>query len=165
MLGISVALLGYTYAGYPALIWALSRVRGRPVKKGPFAGGAAVLIAAAFGYCVAAVRRVRQQFKVRGTLVPQTHLCGRKTLLTEPRKARLQKLVTEHPDATLAELGVQLDRPFGTSTVDLWLRRLGLSYKKNDARRRAGASRRGRTTGALARTALRRARRPAVVRG
>ena len=46
MLGISVALLGYTYAGYPALIWALSRVRGRPVKKGPFAGGAAVLIAA-----------------------------------------------------------------------------------------------------------------------
>ncbi|MGD9781448.1 MAG: glycosyltransferase family 2 protein [Kiritimatiellia bacterium] len=46
MLGISVALLGYTYLGYPALIWALSRVRGRPVKKGPVAGGAAVLIAA-----------------------------------------------------------------------------------------------------------------------
>ena len=46
MLGISITLLGYTYAGYPALIWALSRVRGRPVKKGPFAGGAAVLMAA-----------------------------------------------------------------------------------------------------------------------
>ncbi len=43
---IGVLLLGYVYAGYPALIWLLSRIRGRPVKKGPFAGGAAVLIAA-----------------------------------------------------------------------------------------------------------------------
>ena len=122
-------------------------------------------IAAAFGYCVAAVRRVRQQYKIRGTLEPQTHLCGRKTLLTEPRKARLQKLLNERPDATLAELGIQMDRPFGTSTVDVWLRRLGLSYKKNDARRRATKARRGRTTGPVARTALRRARHPAVVRG
>ena len=122
-------------------------------------------IASAFGYCVAAVRRVRQQFKARGTLEPQTHLCGRKTLLTEPRKTRLQKLVVERPDATLSELGTQLDRPFGTSTVDLWLRRLGLSYKKNDARRRAAKARRGRAAGPVARPAFRRARRPAVVRG
>ena len=46
VLAISIALLGYTYAGYPALIWLLARVRGRPARKGPFAGGAAVLIAA-----------------------------------------------------------------------------------------------------------------------
>jgi len=96
------------------------------------------------GYCVAAVRRVRQQFRERGTLQPQTHLCGRKTLLTAPRRARLQKLVDRQPDATLAELGAQLDRRFGTSTVDLWLRQLGLSCKKNAARRRAVAARRGR---------------------
>ena len=66
------------------------------------------------GFCVAAVRRVRQQFKRRGTLEPQTHLCGRKTLLTSARKARLEKLVADQPDATLAELGQRLDRPFGT---------------------------------------------------
>ncbi|MGH9359215.1 MAG: helix-turn-helix domain-containing protein, partial [Terriglobia bacterium] len=41
------------------------------------------------GLCVAAVRRVRQQFRQRGTLEPRTHLCGRKTLLTEGRKQRL----------------------------------------------------------------------------
>jgi len=35
---------------------------------------------------VAAVRRVRQHFKERGTLEPQTHRCGRKTLLTEARQ-------------------------------------------------------------------------------
>jgi transposase len=117
------------------------------------------------GFCVAAVRRVRQHFKSRGTLEPQTHLCGRKTLLTARRKARLQKLVAEAPDATLAELGTRLDRPFGTSTVDLWLRRLGLSYKKNAARRRAAPPRRGRTKGALARTTGGGVHRPARVRG
>jgi transposase len=99
---------------------------------------------------VAAVRRVRQHFKARGTLQPQTHLCGRKTLLTAVRRARLQALVTEQPDATLAELGARLDRPFGTSTVDGWLRRLGLSSKKNAARRRAASARRGRAKKALA---------------
>ena len=107
-------------------------------------------IAAYCGFCVAAVRRVRQQFKERGTMKPQTHLCGRKTLLTARRKERLEKLVSAQPDATLAELGVGMDRPFRTSTIDLWLRRLGLSYKKNDARRRAASARRGRKKGSLA---------------
>ena len=107
-------------------------------------------IAEFFGYCVAAVRRVRQQFKERGTLRPQTHLCGRKTLLTAGRKARLQKLVEGRPDATLAELGAGMDRPFRTSTMDLWLRKLGLTYKKNAARRRAKPPRRGRKESALA---------------
>ena len=102
------------------------------------------------GYCVAAVRRVRQQFRERGTLEPQTHLCGRKTLLTARRQARLQKLVLAQPDATLAELGTRLDRPFGTSTIDLWLRRLGLTYKKNTARRRTEPPRRGGEKGVLA---------------
>jgi len=82
------------------------------------------------GFCVAAVRRVRQRFRQRGTVRPQTDLCGRKTLLTEDRKQRLQRLLCEQPDATLAELGARLDRPFRTSTIDLWLRRLGWKFKK-----------------------------------
>jgi transposase len=99
-------------------------------------------IAAFSGFCVAAVRRVRQQFKARGTLHPQTHSCGRKTLLTAARKRRLEKRLARQPDATLAELGACLDRPFRTSTVDLWLRRLGWTCKKNAARRRAVSARR-----------------------
>jgi transposase len=102
------------------------------------------------GFCVAAVRRVRQQFKARGTLEPQTHLSGRKTLLTPARRGRLQKLVARQPDATLVELGARMDRPFGTSTMDLWLRRLGLTCKKNAARRRAAPARRGRAKKPLA---------------
>ena len=107
-------------------------------------------IADSFGYCVAAVRRVRQQFRERGGLEPRTRLCGRKTLLTPQRKERLQKLVSARPEATLSELGEKMDRPFGASTMDLWLRRLGLSYKKNDARRRAEPARRGRKKSAQA---------------
>ena len=100
-------------------------------------------ISEAFGFCAAAVRRVRQQFKDRGTLQPQTHLCGRSTLLTDERKERLQELLSEKPDATLAELGAAMDRPFRTSTVDLWLRQLGWTYKKNPVRRRTKPVRRG----------------------
>lgn len=120
-------------------------------------------IAASFGYCVAAIRRVRQHFKERGTLEPQTHRCGRKTLLTESRKARLLRLLERRPDATLAELGAQLER--STSTIDLWLKRLGWSLKKNAARRRAVAARRGGATPTMAATAGGRVRRPAGVRG
>ena len=107
-------------------------------------------IAGAFGFCVAAVRRVRQQFKDRGTLQPQTHLCGRNTLLTPERRARLQKLLSQKSDATLAELGASLDRPFPTSTVDLWLRQLGWTYKKNPVRGRTKPAGRGRKKKPLA---------------
>jgi len=120
-------------------------------------------IAASFGYCVAAVRRVRQHFKARGTLAPQTHRCGRKSLLTAARKTRLQQLLERQPDATLAELGAQFDRP--TSTMDLWLSQLGWSCKKNAARRGAVAARRGGTKKAVAAAVGGRARRSASIRG
>jgi transposase len=102
------------------------------------------------GFCVAAVRRVRQQFRQRRTLEPETHRCGRKTLLTEERKQRLQRLLSGRPDVTLAELGAGLDRPFRTSTIDLWLRRLGWKFKKTSGRRRTTAARRRRAKDALA---------------
>jgi transposase len=97
-------------------------------------------IASLFGYCPAAIRRVRQRFKQRGTLEPQTHRCGRKSLLTDARKKRLLAALDKRPDATLAELGAQFKRP--ASTIDLWLARLGWSCKKNALRRRAVQARR-----------------------
>src|SRR5580704_17120715 len=69
------------------------------------------------GYCVAAVRRVRQQLRERRTLEPQTQLCGRKTLLTEERKQRLKDLLSARPDATLAELSARMHRSFPSSTL------------------------------------------------
>ena len=46
MFAISVFLLAYVYAGYPAWIGLWARLWPRPVRKGPFAGGVSVLIAA-----------------------------------------------------------------------------------------------------------------------
>ena len=100
------------------------------------------------GFWVAAGRGGRPQFRERRPLEPRTPRCGRKTLLTEERKQRLHQLLTERPDATLAELGAGLDRPFCTSTIDLWLRRLGWKFKKNSGRRRTTAARGGGKQGA-----------------
>jgi transposase len=107
-------------------------------------------IAQFFGFSVAAIRRVRQQFRQRGTLEPRTHRSGRRTLLTPERKQRLEALLSKQPDATLAELGAGMDRRFRTSTMDLWLGKLGWRYKKNAVRLRTGAARRGRKKSALA---------------
>jgi transposase len=116
-----------------------------------YAGGKSTREIAQFsGFCVAAVRRVRQQFRERRTLKPQTHLCGRKTLLSEERKQRLQHLLSEQPDATLVELGARMERSFPTSTIDLWLRRLGWKFKKNSGRRRTRTARRRGKKGELA---------------
>jgi transposase len=100
-------------------------------------------ISAALGYCVAAVRRVRQQFKQRGTLEPQTHLCGPIGLFTTQRREHLLRLLAEKPDSTLAELSAQMDRPVAVSTMHNWVRLLNMSFKKS---RSAPPSRSGRTS-------------------
>ena len=72
-------------------------------------------IAQFYGFCMAAVRRVRQRFHQRRTLEPRTQRSGRRTLLTAQRRQRIEELLPEQPDATLAELGAGLDRRFRTS--------------------------------------------------
>ena len=66
-----------------------------PVREGMLklcaAGETTAEIAELLGSGGAAVRRVRQQFQARGTLQPQTHLGGRKALLTKRRPTRLHQ--------------------------------------------------------------------------
>lgn len=112
---------------------------------------------------VATVRRVRQNCKRRGTLAPPTHLCGRKTLLPPARQARLQAVLARPPAATLAALGAKCKHP--TATMDGWLARRGFSCKKNAARQRAVAARRGRAKKGLAGEAGSSARSETGVRG
>ena len=63
------------------------------------------------------------------------------------------ELVAQEPDLTLAEIVQRLwqDRqvPTTDSSVDRFFKRHGLSFKKNSARRRAGAARRGRSKATL----------------
>ena len=92
-------------------------------------------IAAIFGRCESAVRRVRQDFRERGTPDPLLHLRGRKGKLTEEMKTRLRQYESDHPDATLAEIKQDLNLEVSISTVDRWLKKLELSFKKSPSTR------------------------------
>jgi transposase len=88
-------------------------------------------ISEALGYCPAAVRRVRQHLRERGTLVPQTHLCGAKGNFTPERQARVRELLAQKPDRTLEELCRHMDLRVAISTMDVWVRKLGFTFKKS----------------------------------
>jgi transposase len=88
-------------------------------------------IAAFFGRCESGVRRVRQDLRERGTADPLLHLRGRKGKLTDEIKTQLAQIVANRPDATLAEIKKQLSLDVSLSTVDRWLKKLGLSFKKS----------------------------------
>lgn len=88
-------------------------------------------ISAIFGRCESAVRRVRQNFRERGTADPLLHLRGRRGKLTDELKTQLSQFVKDHPDATLAEIKQHLKLDVSISTVDRWLKKLGLSFKKS----------------------------------
>ncbi len=99
-------------------------------------GKTTAAIADALGYCVAAVRRVRQHFRERQTLVPATHKCGRRGRFTPAVRAELQRLHDARRDATLAELAASLAAgplavAVSPATVDRWLRgHLGVTHNK-----------------------------------
>jgi len=88
-------------------------------------------ISAIFGRCESAVRRVRQNERERGTADPLLHLRGRKSKLTAELKARLGRFVAARPDATLREIKEHLALDVALSTIDRWLGKLDLSYKKS----------------------------------
>jgi len=88
-------------------------------------------IAAIFGRCESAVRRVRQNHRERGTADPLLHLRGRKGKFTDELKMQLSQFVKDHPDATLAEIKRQMKLDVSVSTVDRWVKKLGLSFKKS----------------------------------
>src|SRR5580704_14142067 len=75
-------------------------------------------IAAIFGRCESAVRRVRQNHRERGTADPLLHLRGRKGKLTDELKGQLSQFVKDHPDATLAQIKKQLALEVSLSTID-----------------------------------------------
>jgi transposase len=56
---------------------------------------------------------------------------GRKGKLTDQIKTQLRQFVADHPDATLAEIKEQLQLDVALSTVDRWVGKLDLSFKKS----------------------------------
>ncbi len=85
-------------------------------------------IAKTFGVSPAWARRLKQHKRERGDIRPRT---GGATQVSKVDAVRLQALVDQKPDATLAELRESLKVDCSTWTICKALKRLKLTYKKS----------------------------------
>jgi transposase len=88
-------------------------------------------IAELLGACKAGVRRVRQHFRERGTVVPLPKNRGRKPKLTGEIEAQIRSHIAAHPDATREELKTALGLSVSLQTISKWLKKLKLPLKKS----------------------------------
>ena len=98
-------------------------------------------IAKLLSVCPAYARRVKQRRDECGETAPRP-MGGVRVVKIDMQ--RLRQLVDEKPDATIPELHRRLGTDCCESAVGAALQRLGLSFKKNDARGRARSPRRRR---------------------
>ena len=94
-------------------------------------------IADLFGVSPAWARRVKQRRWETGETTPRPR--GGATVI-KIDLARLAEVVRQRPDATIKELHARLGVDCVESAVCMALKRLGLSFKKNDPRGRARPS-------------------------
>lgn len=87
-------------------------------------------IAALFSVSTAWIRRLLQRRRESGSFAARPHAGGAPPKMDPDRCSRLAVLVTEQPDATLAELRDRLGAAVHLSTVARVLARLGLTVKK-----------------------------------
>jgi transposase len=88
------------------------------------------------------VARLWKQYCAVGHLRPK-QIGGYRQSRLKPHRAKLRRWIAQQSDLTLAELRQRLlDLGVRIGNTALWhqLDQLGLSYKKNDARRRARAA-------------------------
>ena len=113
-------------------------------------------VAKRFDVAPSTVIKLMQSFRATGSHEPK-QMGGYKKSKLAGHKALVSSLIAEVPDATLDELVARLAKArVKTSRTGLWrfLDGLGLSFKKNSARRRTGpAGRSGGAAGIAARPA------------
>ncbi len=98
-----------------------------------------------FGVSVASVVRWSQRARETGSAAAYA-MGGRRPWALEPERDWLMARITEKPDLTLHALLAELaarDVVVCCDTLWRFLKRQGVSFKKNRARQRAGPSRRG----------------------
>jgi transposase len=93
------------------------------------AGERTAAVAERFAVSAAFVRRLKQRFRLTGSLAPKPH-AGGPALKLAAHEAALRRAVREHPDATPAEHKDRLNLPASRVTVWRALRRLRISRKK-----------------------------------
>ena len=115
-------------------------LRERVVRACDAGRGTRQQIADLFGVSTAWIRRLLQRRRQSGSFAAKPHAGGPPPKMTPDRRDRLAVLVTEQPDATLAELRDRLGAAVHLSTVARALTRLGLPVKKKSRRRPSGTA-------------------------
>jgi transposase len=95
------------------------------------------------------VNRLKQRRRETGEIAPRRQTRWRTPILT-PDLPRLETLITEQPDRTLAELQHALGTSASLATIWRAIERLAFTIKKNGTRVRAGSRRRRGRPGGLA---------------
>ncbi len=93
--------------------------------------------AEAFGVSTAWIRRLLQRRRERGSYAPLDGRRGRKPAFSGAALVRLERLIAEQPDATLAELRDRSGVSCSVMTVFNTLNRLGYRRKKRRFGRRS----------------------------
>src|SRR5262245_37831855 len=111
-------------------------------------------VADRFGVVASTVTKLVQHVKRTGSLAPAKQGGDRRSARIEAHAEEILALVATSPEITLEEIAAHLKHAHGetfvVSTIWRCLDRHGLTFKKNGARQRAGARRRGSGTGRLA---------------
>jgi transposase len=98
-------------------------------------------IAKRFCVSLGMVKKLIQQRKHLGEIGPLHYRAGRKPTITQRHNDRMEALIAQQPDITLAELRNALRLNCSLTAIHKALAKLGLTYKK---RRSGPASRNGR---------------------
>ena len=107
------------------------------------AGMKADAIAEKYHVSRAWVHRLQQRRRETGSIQPRRQTRWRTPMLA-PHLARLEALIQEQPDRTLAELQAALGTTACLATIWRTVKQLGFTIKKNGARVRTGPPRRRR---------------------
>lgn len=114
-------------------------------------------VADRFGVVASTVTKLVQRLKRTGSLAPARQGGDRRSARVEAHAKEILALVAGRPDITLEEIAAHLNEAHGqrfvVSTIWRCLDRHGVTFKKNRARQRTGARRRGGGSPGVARRA------------
>jgi transposase len=97
-------------------------------------------VAATFEVSRAWVYRLVQRRRDTGAIAPRRQTKFRRRALSADEEVRLVALITARPDATLAELQLELPTRAALSTLWRAINRCGLTVKKNRTRGRTASA-------------------------
>ncbi len=114
-------------------------------------------VADRFGVVASTVTKLVQRLKRTGSLAPSRQGGDRRSARVEAHAKEILALVAGRPDVTPEEIAAHLNEAHGerfvVSTIWRCLDRHGVTFKKNRARQRTGARRRGGGSPSVARRA------------